>query len=77
MYKRLLLPILFRFDAETIHHFATSSLKFFLSIPGMSWLARKQFVVTDPSLQRTVFGITFPNPVGLAAGFDKKRRTDQ
>ncbi|OIN60186.1 quinone-dependent dihydroorotate dehydrogenase [Arsenicibacter rosenii] len=71
MYKRLLLPILFRFDAETIHHFATSSLKFILSIPGMSWLARKQFVVTDPSLQRTVFGITFPNPVGLAAGFDK------
>nr|WP_293838170.1 quinone-dependent dihydroorotate dehydrogenase [uncultured Arsenicibacter sp.] len=71
MYKRLLLPILFRFDAETIHHFATSSLKFVLSIPGMSWLARKQFVVTDPSLQRTVFGITFPNPVGLAAGFDK------
>lgn len=71
MYKRLLLPILFRFDAETIHHFATSTLKIVLAIPGMSWLARKQYVVADTRLQRTVFGLTFPNPVGLAAGFDK------
>lgn len=71
MYKRLLLPILFRFDAEAIHHFATSALKFVLAIPGMSWLARKCYVVDDPRLQRQVFGLTFPNPVGLAAGFDK------
>lgn len=71
MYKRLLLPILFRFDAETIHHFATSTLKIALAIPGMSWLTRKLYVVDDPRLQRQVFGLTFPNPVGLAAGFDK------
>ena len=71
MYKHLLLPILFRFDAEAIHHFATSVLKFVLAVPGMSWLARKWYVVDDPRLQRQVFGLTFPNPVGLAAGFDK------
>lgn len=71
MYKRLLLPILFRFDAETIHHFATSTLKIALAIPGLSWLARKRYVVNDPRLQRQVFGLTFPNPVGIAAGFDK------
>jgi dihydroorotate dehydrogenase len=29
------------------------------------------YVVKDPSLERTLWGITFPNPVGLAAGFDK------
>lgn len=71
MYKRLLLPILFRFDAETIHHVVTSLLKFAFAIPGVSWLSRKFYVVEDRRLARTVFGITFPNPVGMAAGFDK------
>jgi dihydroorotate dehydrogenase len=71
MYKRLVLPILFRFDAEAIHHFATSALKFVLAIPGMRGLARSMYVVDDPRLRRTVFGIEFPNPIGMAAGFDK------
>ncbi|CCH56106.1 dihydroorotate dehydrogenase [Fibrisoma limi BUZ 3] len=71
MYKRILLPLLFRFDAETIHHVVTSLLKFAFSIPGVSWLSRKLYVVDAPRLARTVFGLTFPNPVGMAAGFDK------
>ena len=71
MYKRLILPILFRFDAETIHHFATTALKITLAIPGMRWLAQRLYTVNDPRLVRTVFGLTFPNPVGMAAGFDK------
>ncbi len=71
MYKRLLLPILFRFDAETIHHFATSALKIMLALPGFSALARRFYTVNNPALARTVFGIPFPNPVGMAAGFDK------
>ncbi|MCY7358250.1 MAG: quinone-dependent dihydroorotate dehydrogenase [Rudanella sp.] len=71
MYKRIVLPILFRFDAEAIHHFATSALKFTLAIPGMRWLACRLYMVDDPRLRRTVFGIDFPNPVGMAAGFDK------
>ena len=71
MYKRLILPLLFRFDAETIHHFATTALKITLAIPGMRWLARKFYVIENPRLARTVFGLTFPNPVGMAAGFDK------
>lgn len=71
MYRRLILPLLFRFDAETIHHFATSTLKLLLAVPGMSALCRKVYTIDDPRLARTVFGLTFPNPVGLAAGFDK------
>ncbi|QJD78272.1 quinone-dependent dihydroorotate dehydrogenase [Spirosoma rhododendri] len=71
MYKRLILPLLFRFDAETIHHFATTTLKLVLAVPGMSALCRRVYTVDDPRLARTVFGLTFPNPVGLAAGFDK------
>lgn len=71
MYKRLVLPLLFRFDAEAVHHFATSALKLILSVPGMRGLARSLYTVNDPRLRRTVFGIDFPNPVGMAAGFDK------
>jgi dihydroorotate dehydrogenase len=71
MYKRIILPILFRFDAETIHHTVTTLLKLALSIPGISALCQKLYVVNDPRLARTVFGLTFPNPVGMAAGFDK------
>ncbi len=41
------------------------------AIPGVSALTRMFFVVNDARLERTVFGIKFPNPVGMAAGFDK------
>lgn len=71
MYKHIILPILFRFDAETIHHTVTRLLQIALSIPGVSGLCRKFYVVDDNRLARTVFGLTFPNPVGMAAGFDK------
>jgi dihydroorotate dehydrogenase len=71
MYKRIILPLLFRFDAETIHHVVTSLLKFAFAIPGVSALSRRFYVVDDRRLERTVFGLTFPNPIGMAAGFDK------
>lgn len=71
MYKRLLLPLLFRFDAEKVHYFATSTLQIAHKIPGVAALLRWLFTYRHPSLERTVFGLTFPNPVGLAAGFDK------
>lgn len=71
MYKRIILPLLFRFDAETIHHIVTSLLKIAFAIPGVSAISRRLYVVDDPRLVRTVFGLTFPNPIGMAAGFDK------
>lgn len=42
-----------------------------LSIPGMKSVYRSMFRVDDPKLKRSLFGLEFPNPVGLAAGFDK------
>jgi dihydroorotate dehydrogenase len=71
MYKRILLPILFRFNAESVHYFAMSVLQLAHRIPGMPGLFRKLYTYQHPSLERTVFGLHFPNPVGLAAGFDK------
>ncbi len=67
LYRRLIRPILFRFDAERVHHFAMAFLHGLG--PAMQMLRRK--CAPDPRLERTVFGLKFPNPVGLAAGFDK------
>ncbi|MGB1449468.1 MAG: quinone-dependent dihydroorotate dehydrogenase [Flavobacteriaceae bacterium] len=71
MYQRLLKPLLFRFDPERVHYFTFSMIKFFSAIPGVSALIRAFYQVKHPSLEREVFGLKFPNPVGLAAGFDK------
>ncbi len=56
---------------EKAHHFTTGLFKFALAIPGVKALVRSMFVVENDKLKREVFGLTFNNPVGLAAGFDK------
>jgi dihydroorotate dehydrogenase len=71
MYKLLLRPLLFRFDAEKVHHFAFWWLKFLLALPGAKPLARWLYDYQDPRLAQNLMGLHFPNPVGLAAGFDK------
>jgi len=71
MYKLFLKPIFFLFQPETIHHFVFRTLKIVFSIPGMAIITRKFYVVKDEKLKRNLFGLTFENPVGLAAGFDK------
>lgn len=67
LYRRLLRPILFRFDAERVHHLAMA----FLHGLGPAMQSWARGVAPDPRLEREVFGLKFPNPVGLAAGFDK------
>lgn len=58
-------------NPEQAHHNVTSGLKFFTKIWGTDALLKSLYTVEDPRLQTTVFGLTFKNPVGLAAGFDK------
>lgn len=70
MYKALVRPFLFLFDAEGAHHL-TFSLVHFLSKIGFSGIFRRMYTLEDKRLEREVFGIRFKNPVGLAAGFDK------
>ncbi len=74
MYKSLIRPLLFLCSPELIHRLVAFAIPVCFSIPGISWLTRKFYQVNDPRLKRTVFGIDFPNPVGIAAGFDKKAR---
>ncbi|MFK5878882.1 MAG: quinone-dependent dihydroorotate dehydrogenase [Flavobacteriaceae bacterium] len=71
MYKLLIRPILFLFDPEKVHHFTFSFLKLIFKIPLISGLVKKLYAVEHPKLERKLFGLTFKNPVGLAAGFDK------
>jgi dihydroorotate dehydrogenase len=58
-------PLLFSLDAETAHNLTLQSLRRAEAL-GLAGAARQP----DPD-PRTVMGITFPNPVGLAAGLDK------
>ena len=65
LYKELVRPFLFLADPEGVHHFAMEALARF------GPLLQRFAPAPDPRLARTVFGLRFPNPVGLAAGFDK------
>ncbi len=59
------LPLLRRLDAETAHRLTIGALAL---VPASALPAP---AADDPRLAVEAFGLRFPNPVGLAAGFDK------
>ena len=71
MYKSIIRPLFFLFDPEKIHHFTFLLIKLLSKIPGVPSIFRSLYQVNDKRLERELFGLTFKNPVGLAAGFDK------
>ncbi len=73
MYK-LLRNILFWFDAEDVHYFSMNLLKFFCKNSFIKNFLQKKFNPKSASLNRNIFGLSFSNPVGLAAGFDKNAK---
>src|SRR3954463_8354862 len=67
-YERFVRPLLFSLDAETAHHLTIRLLR------GASHfdVALRALTSFQPAAQpKTLFGLTFPNPIGLAAGLDK------
>jgi dihydroorotate dehydrogenase len=72
MYKLIIRPVLFLINPETVHHVVVGLLQVGFMIPGVSYLVRKFFAFNDHRLETKLFGLTFPNKVGLAAGFDKQ-----
>lgn len=70
MYKQLIRPVLYRFDPEKIHYSTFRMMRTMRSLGLLKPLFGNK-VNNDKRLEREVFGIRFPNPVGLAAGFDK------
>ncbi|MBF6170642.1 quinone-dependent dihydroorotate dehydrogenase [Nocardia blacklockiae] len=67
----LLLRLMFLLPPERIHHLAFAALRLATRIPPLRALVAKATVVDDPILRTTAFGVEFPAPLGLAAGFDK------
>jgi dihydroorotate dehydrogenase len=67
-YERFARPVLFSLDPETAHHLAIAFLRGASSNDLFLRALRPSAVLSKP---RTVFDLTFPNPLGLAAGFDK------
>lgn len=74
MYKSIIRPLLFKYDAEKVHHFSFKAINFMFKLPLIKNIFKGLYQVNDPRLERKVFGLTFKNPVGIAAGFDKDAR---
>ena len=70
MYQ-FLKPFLFLFQPEKAHHITITLARIGFGIPVIGALLKNYYTVKHKSLQRNLFGLTFENPVGLAAGFDK------
>ncbi|WP_089243008.1 quinone-dependent dihydroorotate dehydrogenase [Rhodococcoides kyotonense] len=68
---RALLRLMFLLPPERIHHIAFGAIRAVTAFSPARTLVRKLLVVDDPLLRSTVFGVDFPAPLGLAAGFDK------
>ena len=74
MYRSIIKPFFFLFPAERAHYFAMSLLKVALATPLIGAAMRRKFNYHNPALRKQLLGLTFENPVGLAAGFDKDAR---
>jgi dihydroorotate dehydrogenase len=69
VYRNLLRPVLFAREPEEIHH---------RTLRGLAWVSRHEATIGlvnsifgGPALPHELFGLRFPNPIGLAAGMDK------
>ena len=68
---RYIRPLLFRIDPERAHDFAIELCRFAGRVPMAEAFLEHLFQCEDSRLEVTIGNLTFPNPVGLAAGFDK------
>jgi dihydroorotate dehydrogenase len=71
---RLFRSILFAFDAELVHGLVMRLWSMLTSFALVRRLVRRRHVVASDFLRQQLWGLTFDNPVGLAAGFDKNGR---
>ena len=71
MYTLFIKPLLFRCNPEKAHYLAFDALKLFIGNALGRFISKSVFSYLHPKLEKQLFGLTFPNPVGLAAGLDK------
>lgn len=74
MYKQVIRPIFFLLDAEKAHYFTLNTFSLLLKFPFAKSICKSIFSVENENLKTNLFGIDFPNKVGLAAGFDKNAK---
>lgn len=75
LYKSLVKPLLFLGDAETAHKQAVHIARLTSHNTLLRTLAKWVYSSSNKGLEQHLFGISFPNPIGLAAGFDKNGET--
>ncbi len=71
MYKLIIRPLLFLMNPEKAHHFTFDLIKITFKIPGVKTVFNWLFNDKNSSFEKELMGLRFPNPIGLAAGFDK------
>ncbi|AFI06207.1 quinone-dependent dihydroorotate dehydrogenase [Helicobacter cetorum] len=71
MFYPLLKKYFFSLDAEVAHERVCKALRVLSRTPFWCTLTHAKFGYTDPRLKNEILGLNFPNPLGLAAGFDK------
>ena len=70
-YNLVVKKILFLFKPEFVHNLTIMVVKYSFLFPGVKILVNYIYKVENPKLHRDFFGLSFKNPIGLAAGFDK------
>ncbi|WP_312853920.1 quinone-dependent dihydroorotate dehydrogenase [Thermoactinomyces mirandus] len=71
MIYQALRKVLFQMNPETAHDRTVQALKWMQSSPWLRQSIAKKMVIKDARLASKLWGLSFPNPIGLAAGFDK------
>jgi dihydroorotate dehydrogenase subfamily 2 len=74
VYRKVIRPVLYRLgkgDAEVAHEQTLHGLRRLSRVPGAVSALSRSYGSLPAGLERTVFGVRFPSPVGLAAGMDK------
>ena len=71
MYKHVIKPLLFLLTPDFTHKLIVFCGRVAQALPPVRWAIRKSWSFQDKSLRQEVGGITFCNPIGLSAGFDK------
>jgi len=71
VYRVLYAVLLRRIPPEEAHRAAFWLIRAAAEVPGLAWALRRVLGPREPSLRVRAFGLDFPGPLGLAAGFDK------
>lgn len=71
MYRFLVRPLLFLIPPERVHYFVIGALRLAFRLPCLHSFFRRYYFLHSPKLERRIGSLVFPNPVGLAGGFDK------